>query len=88
MTETSPTLTEAEQTALDRLRAGTHVLVPVEPMKKLLTSAKMLQQNSMNCAFFHSREDFAKNGPPPWLLDTAVDIENADAMITAAQEGK
>lgn len=81
-------MTPEQESALSKLEAGTHVLVPVEPLKKLLTSAKMLQQNSMSCAFLHSREDYAKNGPPPWLLDTAIDIENADAMITAAQEGE
>jgi hypothetical protein len=31
-------LTEAEQTALARLRAGTHVIVPVEPTEDLLTT--------------------------------------------------
>lgn len=53
-----------------------------EEMKKLLISAKLLQQNSEGCAANHYGNDCRDFGMPGWLADTKKDIEAAEAALS------
>jgi hypothetical protein len=79
MTDTSPTLTEAEQTALARIRAGTHVMVPKEPTRAMMEAS--LGWREFDCP----EEYLPVDDSVGWL---SVAYGHYRCMIWAAQEGK
>ena len=56
-----------------------------ESIARLLTAAKLLQQNAIGCATNHHGHDCELNGLPGWLADTKKDIDAAEAAILAMQ---
>jgi hypothetical protein len=53
-----------------------------ETLRKLLISAKLLQQNSEGCAANHYGSDCETFGLPGWLADTKKDIEAAEVLLS------
>jgi len=51
-------------------------------MRRLLLSAKLLQQNSEGCATNHYGNDHEIHGLPGWLVDTQKDIDAATAALS------
>lgn len=59
-----------------------------DPMRRLLTAAKLLYANAEGCAVNHYSDDFAIHGLPGWLADCAADIQAAEqALATPAPSG-
>ena len=56
-----------------------------ESIARLLTAAKLLQQNAIGCATNHHGHDCELNGLPGWLADTKKDIDAAEDAILAMQ---
>ena len=56
-----------------------------EAIARLLTAAKLLQQNAAGCAIYHHGHDCEMNGLPGWLADTKKDIDAAEDAILAMQ---
>lgn len=52
-----------------------------EAVRKLILSAKLLQQNAEGCAVNHHGHDHELHGLPGWLADTQRDIEAAAAAL-------
>lgn len=58
-----------------------------EALGQLRKSATLLQQNAEGCAVNHYGEDFAIQGLPGWLADTAADIGRATAALATSGGG-
>lgn len=54
-----------------------------EALERLLTSAKILQQNAEGCAANHYGADFQREGLPGWLRDTKADIDAAQSALAS-----
>lgn len=72
------------ESALSAMRAERDAMRPA--LKKLVTTALLLQQNAEGCAFNHHQHDFAEQGMPGWLVDTRADIEAARAALGGEHE--
>lgn len=60
----------------------------VVKLKRLLTAAKILQQNAVACATNHYGHDCELNGLPGWLNDTQKDIEASEVAANASAEAR
>lgn len=82
MTDTSPTLTEAELESLARLRAGTHVIVPVEPTEAMTwEGSKARKAVRFGGVGGQTMEETYKH-------ECRFELAIYQTMIKAAQEGK
>ena len=59
-----------------------------DALERLKTAATILQQNAVGCCADHHSVDFAEQGLPGWLIDTAVDIEFARATLTKQSDNE
>lgn len=59
-----------------------------DALERLKTAATILQQNAVGCCADHHSVDFAEQGLPGWLKDTAVDIEIARATLTKQSDNE
>lgn len=87
-------IAKGEQPAA-RIHVNGHAYVPeatinalVGASRKLILSAKILQQNSEGCALNHYGNDHELHGLPGWLADTKRDIEAASDALTAFDGGR
>jgi len=75
---------EAERVAA-RYAASAETL---EALRRLLISAKALQQNAVGCAVNHYGDDYFIHGEPGWLEDTRADIEAAENVLAKAERAE
>ena len=82
-----PLPTSERQDGGAQSRPAGHASQPdeVEAIARLLTAAKLLQQNAVGCTTNHYGYDCEMNGLPGWLADTKKDIDAAEDAILAMQ---